>query len=145
MAADAATLKLRYPAFADVADATLEYWITDAERIVTDAWFEADREPATLTLAAHNAALAGVLPKEGAAALPTGVTSFRSGTFSATISDTAVSAQIAGGYASTKYGQEFEAMLRRNRGGPRLIGGAEYSPAYGFNGYAGPMPPWTWP
>ena len=123
MPADPVTLKLRYPAFASIADEVLAYWITDTQRIVTDAWFAADREPATLALAAHNCIMAGAGSKAGGAGIPAGVTRFKSASFEVQVSDAAVTAEVKGGYDATVYGQEFAVMLRRNRGGARLIGG----------------------
>lgn len=121
---DAATLKMRYPAFAAVSDGTIAYWLTDAQRFVGD-WGE-DTDPALMARAAHSMATTpGVLPAEGTAALPAGVTSFRSGSFSATLSEAAVSASVKGGYDASPYGIEFAGYLRRNSGGPVLIGAAE--------------------
>lgn len=113
-----AVLRLRYPAFASVRDSIISYWLTDAERIVTADWDEAERDPATMALAAHNMAMAGALQVE-AGQIPAGVTSFRSGSFSVTVSDAQASAT---GYEATIYGREFAAMLRRNCGGPVLVG-----------------------
>jgi hypothetical protein len=113
--ANVAGLRLRYPAFAAVPSATIDYWLTDAMRFVDDSWTEADYAPALMAAAAHHMAMNG-LGTEGA--LPQGVTSFKSGTFSAT-----VDASQAGrtGWASTRYGQEYLALLRRNKGGARVI------------------------
>lgn len=125
-------LRLRYPAFAAVSDATITYWLTDAARIVTPDWGD-EQEAGALALAAHNMATTpGVVagsadPMEAALAKvqASGVTSFRSGSFSANVSEAAVASQIAGGYASTVYGREFAIMLRRNTGGPMLVGYVE--------------------
>lgn len=147
---DAATLKTRYPAFADVADATVDYWIEDAQRIVTERWAEADYAPGLMALAAHNMSRNGVLaPAAGqvpsmeqaiSAISDSGLTSFRSGSFSAQMSDEAAKVSLAGGYASTRYGQEFEAMLRRNVGpGVRVVSG---SGAPGLCGWPGRLPSW---
>lgn len=120
---DPATLRLRYPAFSTVNDGTINYWLTDAARIVTAAW-GSDQEPGTLALAAHSMALTpGVLAGgSGATNFPAGVTSFKSGTVSLTFSDAAAAQASTGGYGSTVYGREFEVMLRRNAGGPMLVG-----------------------
>lgn len=116
----AADLKERFPAFAGVSDPTVQYWLTDAERTVTEDWGD-DYKVGLMTLAAHEMVVACVagLPSS---AIPAGVTSFRSGTFSATVSETAANASAAGGFSATKYGQAFAIMLRRNRGGPFLAG-----------------------
>jgi hypothetical protein len=114
-----AELKTRYAKFASVADDTVQYWLTDAERIVTTAWIEADYQPAIMAYAAHNLALEGLEAGGLAGQVPTGVTQFRSGNFSVGFSESAASAE---GYASTRYGQDFKIYLRRNRGGARVVG-----------------------
>lgn len=111
-------LKTRYPAFAAVADDTVQYWLTDAERFVGETWREADYAPALMACAAHHMAQSGVVG--GAGALPQGVTNFKSGTFSAQISE----AQAAKtGFETTRYGLELRALMRRNFAGPRLVRG----------------------
>lgn len=121
---DAAALKLRFPAFAAVGDETVEYWLTDARLIVTEGWAENDRAPAEMALAAHNLALNGYGTSGGAVGdLATmGVTGFKSASMSVEFDAAAVKAGAAGGYSSTRYGKAFLAFLRRNRGGPMLVG-----------------------
>lgn len=109
-------LKQRYPAFAGVSDPTVQYWLTDAERTVTEDWGD-DYAVGLMTLAAREMVKIGV-PGLTKAAIPAGVTSFRSGTFSATVSEEAANAAASGGWFAT----EFAAMLRRKRGGPFLAG-----------------------
>lgn len=117
----AANLKTRYPAFAAVADATVEYWIADAQRFVDTTWREVDYAPALMARAAHEMALGGIGAGSG---IPEGVTSFKSGSFSANISDAAAQASVKGGLQATRYGREFAAIMRRNFAGPRLVIGA---------------------
>lgn len=118
---DPATLKLRYPAFAAVEDATIQYWLTDAERFVDQSWPEGDYAPALMALAAHYMALAGMGGTSGSGAIPAGVTRFRSGAMDVTIADAVAVQQSKGGYQATRYGQEFARMQRRNFGGPRVV------------------------
>ena len=122
----ATTLKSRFPAFAAVADETVEYWLTDARLIVTDAWIEGDRAPAEMALAAHNLALSGAGSAGGAVAnlAAMGVTDFKSASMSVSLDAETVRRSGNGGYSSTRYGVQFLTYLRRNRGGPRLIGAA---------------------
>lgn len=110
----AADLKARYPGFAAVPDATVSYWIADAQRVVTDAWIEADYPIAIMLHAAHELASQGLEAGAGAG-IPQGVTSFSSGSMDVSFSDAIASAT---GYAATRYGREFLVLLRRNRGGP---------------------------
>ena len=111
----AANLKARYPAFAAVADVTVDYWIEDGERFVTTSWAVGDYAPALMAYAAHRMALEG-LGTGSAVGIPAGVTSFKSGTFSVGFSDTVANAQSSGGWEATRYGVEFRVMLRRNTG-----------------------------
>jgi hypothetical protein len=119
-----AEFRIRYPEFAAVPDATVEYWLDDALLIVTDSWIEADRKPAQMALAAHNLARRGLAAGGsgigGIAAK--GVTSFKSASFSVNFDASAAKAAAAGGYGSTMYGQDFQIYLHRNRGGPFLAG-----------------------
>lgn len=114
---DAATFRLRYPKLAAKSDETIDYWLADAALIV-DATWGADQEPATLALAAH-----GIQAGEqsGGAAIPAGVTRFRSGSMDVAFTEEAANALNSGGHDSTVYGREFLPYLRRNRGGPRLV------------------------
>lgn len=105
--------RLRYPAFANVTDGVIGYWLADALRYVDDSWPEADQDPGRLALSAHLMSQAGVLPS----AIPAGVTSFKSGTFSATVSDKFASQQ---GLMASIYGREFLDLRKRAFAGPRL-------------------------
>lgn len=117
-----AAFRIRYPAFASVPDATVAYWITDAQRTVTDSWIDTDIEPATLALAAHNLALSSASGGAVGDLAAMGVTSFKSASMSVNFAEGAVLRSGGGGYRSTKYGVQFLPYLRRNRGGPRLVG-----------------------
>lgn len=118
----AATLKLRFPAFAAVADETVEYWLTDARLIVTDSWDEADRAPAEMALAAHNMTLNGLGTAGGTVGdlAAMGVTEFKSASMAVSFDADAIRAS-KGGYDATRYGRAFAVFLRRNRGGPMLV------------------------
>lgn len=114
-------LKARYPAFAAVEAGTIQYWLTDAERYVTDVWSEGDYAAALMALAAHNMALAG-LGTDGAAlsGVPAGITRMKSGSLELGFTDAAANARMSGTLDSTRYGQEYRSLLQRNRGGPRV-------------------------
>jgi len=127
----------RYPAFAAVDPDTIQYWLTDAERFVDESWTEGDYPIAIMALAAHNMVLAGLGTDAAATAeLPGGVTNFKSGSLSVSFSDKAASDRAAGALASTRYGAEFAALRRRNRGGPRVTatGTLPYSPQHYVDG-----------
>lgn len=114
-------LQIRYPAFAAVDDTVVEYWIEDAQRFVTEAWTETDYGPALMALAAHNLALAGYGTQAAAVSgIPAGVKSFKSGQFAAEFTEQQANAAASGSLDSTRYGQEYATLLRRNRGGPHV-------------------------
>lgn len=116
-----ATLKTRYPSFAAVDDAAIQYWLDDALRFVTDRWIEDDRSPAMMAYAAHMMALNG-LGGGLAGNLPPGVTSFKSGAMDVSFSDAAAAATARGDFTSTRYGVEYGMLRRRSVGGARLVG-----------------------
>lgn len=103
----------RYPAFASVADGPIAFWLVKAAVEVADGWPEAVRDDAKACWAAHQLVATGVL----ASAVPSGVQSFRSGDFQATISNTLASMT---GLSSTEYGREYVRMRRAYFAGPRL-------------------------
>lgn len=108
-----ALFRLRYPAFATVSDGLISYRLFDALTEVGDNWPSAQRTNARLAWSAHKLAEAGSL----GGAVPQGVTSFKSGTFSATVSDS-----VAGltGMDATVYGREFVTLRRVAFAGPRM-------------------------
>lgn len=120
-----AELKARYPAFAAVSDLTLQYWLTDAERYVDETWLEGDYKAALIAAAAHNAVRAGVAVagSDVANMAGAGITDFQSASLRVRVSDEAVKAQLAGGWGTTNYGQEYFALLRKNKAGPRVVSG----------------------
>lgn len=108
-----AIFRLRYPAFAAVSDGAISYRLFEALTAVGDNWSADLQIPARTAWAAHHLAEQGL----GAGAVPQGVTSFKSGTFSATVSDS-----VAGltGLEATVYGREFVALRRAAFAGPIL-------------------------
>jgi hypothetical protein len=115
-------LMARYPAFADVATTTIQYWLTDAERFVDESWTEGDYAAALMALAAHNMASAGLGTEASAlTGIPAGLTKFKSGSLDVTFSEGAANDRATGALASTRYGAEFQALLRRNRGGALVL------------------------
>lgn len=126
-----ADVKARYPAFADVADETVQVHLDDTATSVDVSWREADYIPAKAALAAHTMALAGIGARsevEGFAAA--GVNRVRSGNFDVSISDSRASRASGGTLDATPYGQAYKRILKRNKGGPRLAGGP--APACGW-------------
>lgn len=114
IAATPLDVKTRYPSFAGVDDAVIQFWLTDALRFVSESWIETDRAPAEQAYAAHQLALQGAGQED---ALPRGVTQFRSGTFAASISDEASTDDIL---KRTRYGEDFITLRKRSFSGPRI-------------------------
>lgn len=130
--ATASDLKAAFPRFDAVADVTVEYWLTRAQRSVDDTWTEGDYAMGQMLLAAHYMVLEGLgtgteaeLASKGMA----GLKSVRSGSFAFERVDGASSRNSL---ASTSYGERFMALARVNVGGPRVTD-------------TGTLPTGTWP
>jgi Protein of unknown function (DUF4054) len=107
-----AKFRLRFPTFAGIDDGRIGYWLADAGSFVGSQWGD-DADTGRTVYAAHKLAESGAVSE----AVPQGLTSFKSGTFSATVSD-----KIAGatGFAATLYGREFMEMQRVLFSGPMM-------------------------
>lgn len=116
-----AEFRERFPAFAAVPDARIQYWLDHHAPVTTD-WIEGDYQPAILELTAHNLVVNDEVPRSGEVGAMAGVTRFRSGSMDVSFSEQAANAALGGGYDATKYGQRFRIYLRRNAGTPRLAG-----------------------
>lgn len=112
-----AAFRLRYVAFATVGDERINYWLTDADDVVGDNWCTDIADRARLAYTAHALVTNGEAIIAGA--IPGGVTSFKSGTFAATIDSQAANRT---GYNATSYGREFLDLQRRCFAGPLLAG-----------------------
>lgn len=106
-----AEFRALYPAFDAVADATVQAWLASGDT-ETARWGDDDRPSAVMLYAAHSMAEMGL---GTAGAVPMGVTSFKSGTFSATVSDMTASRT---GFSATAYGRRYLDLMRRNFAGP---------------------------
>lgn len=108
--------------FPSLTEPSYAAWSTKAEARVGEAYGD-EQQSATELLTAHLLASNGIGLAPGAAMLAaTGATSFKSGTFDATISDAVVIQRARGGYGSTIWGQQFAEIQRRLFGGPMLMG-----------------------
>jgi hypothetical protein len=136
-------LKLRYGAFALVEDATVQYWLTDAQRVVDTSWIEGDYAPALMAYAAHRMTEEGVTGLSGGSGgIPAGVTRFRSGSMDVAFSEAAATQQAEGGCSRRAMAGNMPAAEALSKAGPRVIGGGVAPGGCGFNGFAGPLPPW---
>jgi Protein of unknown function (DUF4054) len=112
----AVELKAQIPAMNCVADYVVDQYIARAELQITTDFAEGLREWAVFNHAAHFMATAGLVK----GAIPAGLTSLKSGTFSATVSD-AAAAQT--GFDATIYGREYKRLVSNNHAGPFLVSG----------------------
>lgn len=108
---------IRYPAFAEVSEAVITYWLKDAEQIVGDFCGSIYRDRAIFALAAHNLALSGYGSSSGGVSglAGMGVTSFKSASMSVQFSSEVIDQRTSGGYNSTPYGREY--LLYRRQSG----------------------------
>jgi hypothetical protein len=119
----AANLKAKYPAFADVADATVDVHLADASTTAVDtSWREADYAPAIMAFAAHRMALLDIGAHGQAASFARqGVTSYRSGSYGVSFDADKAKAAASGTLDATPYGQEYKRLLGANKSGPRVV------------------------
>lgn len=123
----AAALKALFPAFAAVADATVEAHIAQAATTAADdSWPEAEYGPGVMEFAAHRMALLSIgAHGEVAGYVQAGVTGIKTGNFEARFNERTVGRASGGKLDATPYGQAYQARLRRVKGGPRIVAGRE--------------------
>lgn len=109
-----------YPAFATITDPQFDAWLPKAEQRIGTNYGDYQRDGTELMLA-HLLSLNGIGVSSALAGIvATGATSFKSGQFSASISESVAAQRAKGGYAATTYGQQLADLQRRLFGGPRL-------------------------
>lgn len=120
----AAEIKTRFPAFASVADATIETLIEEAVSYVSEDWLERDYAVAYKYIVAHLLVREGVL--DAAGALPTAHAP--GAVQSESIGDSSVSYASQQGMsasdtdlASTEYGRRYLALRNKNFGSPVVV------------------------
>lgn len=116
-----ATFVATYPAFTALTETPYAAWATKAEARIGENYGD-DQQDATELMTAHLLALNGVGIGAEATLAASGAVSFKSGTFSATLSDSVVSRRAKGGLGATPYGQQLLDIQRRLFGAPRLVG-----------------------
>ena len=130
----ASELKAAFPAFAAVPDATVDFWIERATRLVDQTWFEEDYTFAIMLLACHYMVGAGLGTGAEAEINAQGMSAFqtiRSGQLTLSKGATSQSDESMGEWAGTIYGKQFYWLLRRNKpGGAVAIAPVDYPPAF---------------
>lgn len=125
-----ADLKAMLPAFEAVADATIQIYLDRAARMVDETWTEGDYGTARILLAAHYMVTSGITGTDEMAGFSAnGVSRLKSGTLDVSFKDDASGGVDYGPYGATLYGRQFWILLKKNKGGPRVItnGGGCYS------------------
>lgn len=145
-APEKATFVAIFPSFADVADEAYAFWSAQASLLTEprESCLGAQMDLATMRATAWYLTDAGIgtgTESEVAAQGAQGFSRIKSGTIELerTKNDAAAS---AGQFGSNSYGLQFWAMLRPCLAGPMVTGTGCLPYSVGFNGFAGPMPPW---
>lgn len=131
-----------FPAFASVSDEAYTFWSARAGRII-DGKAEClgdDADLAAMLATAHYLSGQGIGTSTDSQ-LPAGISRIKSGTIEIERDSSADTASM-GEWGGTSYGRQLWPMLKACLGGPRVTG-TGYAPyGAGFNGFAGPLPPW---
>lgn len=142
-----ATFVALFPAFAAVSDEAYDFWSDQAVLITEpmEACLGERMDLATMLVTAHNLTLQGIGTGTDAQMAAQGAGSFtriKSGTLELERSKNDA-AEGMGEYGATSYGQRVYPMLRACVAGPRVTGTGAVVGDCGFNGFAGPLPPWN--
>lgn len=121
-AAVAQDVRDRFPTFAAVADAPINYALADAALVVDDEWLsQADYTQGILLYAAHILTLDGFGSGAEAQMAQAGALGFdvmKSGALTLQRTRQQVEAQYSSVLDQTTFGKRFREILMRNRGGP---------------------------
>jgi hypothetical protein len=145
-APDKTTFTGLFPGFAAVTDEQYAFWSAQAV-LVTEPMQDclADRmDLATMLATAHYLTESGIgtgAESEVAAQGMAGFKSIRSGSITLDRGD-AKAASDAGAWGTSSYGLRLYPMLKACLSGPRVTGTGCAVACGGFNGYAGPLPPY---
>lgn len=115
-------LTARFPRFAAVPGASIDVYLTDAERLVDESWMEGDFAMGRMLYAAHLMTLEGLgtgAESEQALAGASGFKVMKSGALTLERFDRKDGATSLD---STSYGVRFKGLQRRNKGGPLATG-----------------------
>ena len=104
-----AQFRVRFPELSEVDDARVSYWIEEGGDFAN--WPDSHRDTANILYAAHR-----IAESQQNSEMPSGVISFKSGTFSASID-----AETANrtGFEATLYGRQYLELVRAAFSGPR--------------------------
>lgn len=117
-----ADLAARFPRFAAVPGASIDVYLTDAERVVDESWMEGDFAMGRMLYACHLMTLEGLgtgAESEQALAGASGFKVMKSGALTLERFDRK---EGSSSLDATSYGSRFKALQRVNKGGPRATG-----------------------
>lgn len=138
-----------YPAFAAVTPEAYTYWSTEAVRRIAhlEDCLADGMNTAAMLATAHLLTKAGIgtgtdaqMAAEGAS----GFKSIRSGSLSLERFDRGSAGSEGGDWATTSYGMELWPMLKACLAGPFVSSTGRLPGGCGFNGDAGPLPPYSY-
>jgi hypothetical protein len=134
-----AQTRMAYPIVAALDDETLQFWLDRVVgRDVDQSWPEYGAD-AQMAAAVHRYLRAQIgAGGSGDGSDLAGVTSFKSGTFSAQFSEAYIQQQIKGDWDSTQAGQDYDELLRRKAAGPRVTAPGRVPCDMGFVGLLSP-------
>lgn len=111
-----------YPEFASVPPTRIEYYLTRAGQSVDESWTEGDFGHGRILLAAHLMTLAGLGDTPEAAAALDGSDQYKSIGVASLRLERFDKAKSGSAYCRTRYGREFQQLIRLNKGGVRVTG-----------------------
>lgn len=134
-----------FPAFAAVTDTQYDFWSAQAALVTEpiETCLGDRMDLATMLATAHMLTESGVgtgAESEMAAQGMGGFKSIKSGTLSIERGD--AKAADAGAWGTSSYGLRLWPMLKACVSGPRVTGTGTLVGGCGFNGFAGPLPPY---
>lgn len=145
-APDLATFIAVFPAFSSVTPDQYAFWSAQAV-IVTEpleSCLDARMDLATMLATAHYLVLSGVgtgAESQTAAEGMAGFKRIKSGSLELERSDSSGSNDSE--WMATSYGKRLYPMLRACLSGPRVVSSGSLPCGYGYNGFAGALPPWV--
>ncbi len=118
----ATSIKLRFPEFADVDDAIVEFAIEEARLGVRDNWL-VGYNIAIVYLTAHYVASSIAASAAGGTGSDGDIASETIGRLSITYAQTShtPSTAVAGDTSTTSYGRRYDELVERNFGGPVIV------------------------
>ncbi|WP_439538687.1 DUF4054 domain-containing protein [Sphingomonas sp.] len=135
-----------FPAFAAITEDQYDFWATRAEAVTVsrESCLGDNMAYVTMLLTAHYLERGGIGTGAAAQAYANGMdgyTEVKSGSLSLKRAENA--SPSGGVWTSTRYGAEAWPYLKACAGGPLVTDTGALPQSYGYNGWAGPLPPYA--